>query len=173
MSEFDFSGAFKQGLDAALQAEVSRMEIRGVIQDLSRQINIATDGRLEIEILQYNPAAQLFNYFTSTKQLATLSPPQASPQPEEPKETSGLWICARNVKSNDDSFLRLAKWEQPHEGYPCTITVSGKESRSHDKESLQNTLAAMLSDAWVGERLRQLLSRERKPENGGQSPTQG
>jgi hypothetical protein len=166
MSEFDFSGAFKQGLSAARQAEASRMEIREVIQDLSRQINVATDGQLEMEILQHSPAVQLLNYFTFTKQLASLSPPLSSPQPEEPKDTSGLWICARNVKSNDDSFLRLAQWEQPHEGYPCTVTVSGKESRCHDKEALQNTLAAMLSDAWVGERLRQLLSREKRPESG-------
>lgn len=76
------------------------------------------------------------------------------------------WICARNVKAEEPNEARLAQWEQFSDGYPCRITFNETDVRCHDREALLHALADMLSNAWVGEQLRNLLSRPPATEDG-------
>lgn len=68
------------------------------------------------------------------------------------------WIAARNPKAADAEWVKLAKWERPQEGFPCLL-VDKREVRCHDRESLEEAIAELLSNAWIGEQLRELLAR--------------
>jgi hypothetical protein len=152
MIDFDFSKSFHEGIKAAQHAEISRAEIAQVIDALSTQIASLTDGKLEIFI------GETDNILRSMAAVAIkINRFDAPPRPPVP--TKDKWIYARNVKAEEPNAARLAKWEQSSEGYPCRITFNETDVRCHDREALLHALADMLSDAWVGEQLKNLLSR--------------
>jgi hypothetical protein len=164
MSDFNFVDAFNKGIEASEHAEAARAEINQVIKSLSEQLRGATDGRVQIEVIESaDPISNLFNF--PSLLLAGGS--------SDLKKRKSQWIGAKNVKAKDIGYVRLAKWERPHEGYPCTLTFNGRDLRSHDRESLEESLAAMLQDSLVGEHLRELLNRPPAQEigtGGGAAP---
>ena len=166
MSNFNFVDAFNKGLEASVHAEAAREEINQVIKALSKQLHDATDGRVQIEVIESNDLiSSIFNFPN----------PLLSGTSADLKKRKSQWIGARNVKAKDSGYVRLAKWERPHEGYPCTLTLNGRELRSHDRESLEESLAAMLQDSLVGEHLRELINRPPAQEIGvaGGEPSEG
>jgi hypothetical protein len=148
----DFAAAFRQGQQAAQQAVVDKAEINEVLDALSRQLSEATDGRIVISIAEFPSLAGGIANFAIAAQ-------QAIAGGSERRLLKERWICARNVKAQDTSEKKLAKWERPFEGYPCTITFDNRDVRCHDRDGLERGLAEMLQDAWVGEKLRELVNR--------------
>lgn len=147
----DFAEAFKLGQRNAKDAEVAKAEISDVIRTLSGQLSSATDGKLTIYIAEESSwAAAIWN----TAQFANRLSGKTDPAPV--KEQA---ICARNLKAEDRSGKRLARWVVPHEGYPCVLGFSGQEVRCHDRSALEGAFAGMLQDAWIGEQLAELIGR--------------
>jgi hypothetical protein len=150
----DFAAAFRQGQQAAQQAVTDKAEIDEVFGLLSRQLSDATDGKIVIFVDEINSLASgLVNMAIAANALAS---------GREGRLMKERWICARNLNAQDTSEERLAKWERPYEGYPCTLTFGNRDIRCHDREGLERGLAEMLQDAWVGEKLLKLISRPLK-----------
>jgi len=147
----DFAAAFKQGQVAAKQAVLAKEEIDGVLQSLSHDLLGATEGKLRIAIFEYNTVAS--GLITMAMAISSM-PSDASKGIAKEK-----WICAVNGKAINDQETKIARWERPHEGYPCSITFEKREIRCHDREALELALAGLLQSAWVGEQLRELLER--------------
>jgi hypothetical protein len=78
-----------------------------------------------------------------------------------PSETEP-WITARNPKAADSSWAKLARWDRPHDGYPCLLSYDNKDVRCHDQDSLAEAIAELLASSWGGEKLHALLSRPLK-----------
>jgi hypothetical protein len=148
----DFGAAFNQGQRAADQAITNKAEIDEVLDRVSRDISNATDGRLKVFIAEItSPGAAFAALALSAQGVFSGSPTRRSFKEH--------WICASNPKAeNQNERKLLAKWAVPYEGYPCTVTFNNHEVRCHDREGLEQALAEMLADAWVGERLRELLN---------------
>lgn len=154
----DFTAAFKQGQKAAQQAFDARAEISSVLKDMFDEIIKTTNGLIEISIIEFSSPIEKLASTVALLGSETLKPTHKKSE----------WIGARNPKSFDNQFYKIAKWEQPHEGYPCTITYNNNDVRCHDAEGLKQALAGMLADSWVGDQLRHLIE---KPLNDLSSST--
>jgi hypothetical protein len=152
----DFIKAFEQGQRAAEQAIESKAEISEVIRSLAQELMQATDGKLEIGIADSSSLMSAFalwgSFTTGVKSKPPIPGGIVKPQA----------IYARNLKAINTDLVTLAKWERPHQGYPCVIGFNGREIGCHDREALERALAEMLQNAWVGEQLRDLLERPLK-----------
>jgi hypothetical protein len=150
----DFIKAFEQGQRAAEQAIESKAEINEVIRSLAQELMQATDGKLEIGIADSSSLSfDVWGSFTT----GVKSKPPIPGGIVKPQA-----IYARNLKAINTDLVTLAKWERPHQGYPCVIAFNGREIGCHDREALERALAEMLQNAWVGEQLRALLERPLK-----------
>jgi hypothetical protein len=153
----DFADAFKRGQDAAAQAAASRAEISEVFAEVNKQLDDATDGKLEIKWQRFakpqkKTVADLLGGAASINAwLSRLDPAETEP-----------WIAARNPQAADDGWVQLAKWYRPQEGYPCELTYDKTDSRCHDRAALAEALAEMLANASIGELIRKLLDRPLK-----------
>jgi hypothetical protein len=151
----DYVKAFRDGLQAAEAADAARSEIDSVFSELDRQIGAASGGKVAI-------ARQECQLPASQWELAI---------PFRPKKT--YWaILAWNPTVPNSSSKLLAKWSQDARGYPCKITFERWERICEDREALENSLAELLGDATVGEKLygltklpqaEEATSREEKP----------
>lgn len=136
----DFRIAFEMGQKAALEAERARSEIDAVFSEVSRQLAEVTEGKLELaklEFVKQDPNPFVIKIFG-------------------PQET--YWtVSARNPKAEGSSWKELAIWEQARTGYPCKVIWAGDDHTCHDREALEATLSALLSDPVVGEKLHGLV----------------
>lgn len=153
----DFAAAFKQGQVAAQLAIKAKTEIDEAFSAFSRGLSDATNGKLTAFRAEYSSLPGLIN--SAIASMAETSRPQ-------PKES---WICVRNLLAENTKDKKLARWERPHEGFPCTIIYDKQQVRCHDRDGLESALADFLSNAWVGEQLRELLERPLKPNLGSAS----
>lgn len=148
----DFADAFKRGQDAAALAAAARAEISGVFDEVNAQLQTATDGRVEIDRRRFEKPRKktlgdVFGGLAATSLLATLEPAETEP-----------WIAARNPKATDSSWVKLAKWDRPQEGYPCQLVYDRTDVRCHDRAALADAIAEMLANASIGEKMRDLLN---------------
>ena len=151
----DYLEALKQGLEAADAAARARAEIDAVFTHLDQEIRRGTDEKIsidrrELEVIQSGWLA-----------LAVTFPPR-------PKET--YWAIAAHNPSVAESLVKqLAKWSQHRRGYPCKITWGSTEYTCEDREALEGSLAALLRDPLVAEKLRGLMQLEgHAPDNTAQ-----
>ncbi|CAE6724726.1 hypothetical protein [Paraburkholderia nemoris] len=151
----DFADAFNRGQAAAVLAAQARAQVDEVFASAKQQLLEATNGRLELERRQFEKprrrtAADMFGVANIENMLNPI------PREMEP------WIAARNPTAVDSEWVKLAKWERPQEGFPCLLSYDKRDVRCHDQESLAEAIAELLANAWVGERLRELLDRPEK-----------
>ncbi|MDD1607455.1 MAG: hypothetical protein LUQ18_02920 [Methylococcaceae bacterium] len=138
----DFIEAFKEGQTAAEIAKKNNQEITSVLNELNKQINKATDGKIRIslspEIIRLSDKPSLADLVGRGRW--------------------GRYIDAENSLIPNSPKKELVKWEQGREGYPCKITIGNKQHYCEDKTELENTLALMLQDPIVAETLTYLMS---------------
>lgn len=136
----DFIEAFKEGQTAAETAKKNNQEITSVLNELNKQINEATDGKIRISLSSLSLADMLGrDKYTDLLE-------------------RGRYINAENYLIPNSPKKELVKWEQGREGYPCKITIGNKQHYCEDKTELENTLALMLQDPIVAETLTNLMS---------------
>lgn len=136
----DFIEAFKEGQTAAEIAKKNNQEITSVLNELNKQINKATDGKIRISLSSLSLADMLGrDKYTDLLE-------------------RGRYINAENSLVSNSPKKELVKWEQGREGYPCKITIGNKQHYCEDKTELENTLALMLQDPIVAKVLNNLMS---------------
>lgn len=153
----DFASAFNEGLQAAETADRARREIADVFSELSRQMDAATRGTIAI-------ARGECEIPVTTARLLT--------NPWEPRKT--YWaILAWNPMVAKCPKKEIARWSQDAAGYPCKITCRKWERTCEDREALENSLAELLRDPVVGEKLYALTRLEPSSEATGQEEEHG
>jgi hypothetical protein len=140
----DFASAFRLGQDAAIKSRAARESISNLLQQVSDDLNAATDGTLVVEVRTFNDLVD---------NVASFLGAMASP----PRYKNARYLAAANVKRNRNEFFKLAKWTQAEEGYPCSLEFGKQEITCYDIESLQAALTEMLANASVGEKLANIL----------------
>lgn len=148
----DFADAFKRGQNAAALAAAARAEVSAVFAEVNEQLNVATEGKLEIGRLDFEKpkkktVADVLGGTSMHTLLARLEPAETEP-----------WIAARNPQAANDKWVQLARWYRPQEGYPCQLTYDKTDARCHDRIALAEALAEMLANASIGEQIRKLLN---------------
>jgi hypothetical protein len=152
----DFADAFNRGQEAAVRAAEARAEVDEVFANAAKQLSDVTGGKLELARQRFEkPAKRTFADLVAGAAIkAILDPTPAETEP---------WIAARNPKAIDSGWVKLAKWERPHEGFPCLMTYDKRDVRCHDQDSLAEAIGELIASAWGGEKLRELVARPLRP----------
>lgn len=128
----NFVDSLNKGLELVNQYDANNKEIEAVFAELNRQLNKAYDGKLVIELV-FNPSDQFSDEY--------------------------WYIVAKNPISLESSQeIALADWTISSTGYPCSIIFSGQKRVCEDKESLEQTIAELLSDPVIARDLRTVIN---------------
>ncbi len=153
----DFADAFKRGQEAAARAARARAEVDQVIADVRQSLLNETNGSIEIGEQEFEKPRKrtLADQFVgSIALLNTLTTAETE-----------LWLAARNPLAVDKAWKKLAKFERPHEGYPCVVSYDNNDVRCHDRSAFEDAIAELLASSWGGEVLFGLLSRPAKSQD--------
>lgn len=141
----DFIDSFNQGITAAQKATANMDEIDEVINSLSKQLNTASGGRINVYIIQKSsPLSELFGKMDKAlgnkpRYAIVATNPQAEFNPQE-----------------------LAEWKFDENGYPCRMITSEQELYCEDKEALEIALSNLLSTPAIGKKLKSVM--DQKPQ---------
>lgn len=136
----DFKKYLTKGLSAAEKAEANKQEINSVFGELNRQLDEATDGKIEISRVKF--------YVSNTlADIANLRPRETYPA-----------IAAKNKRVKECDYKELARWKIDRNGYPCEIIIDHDKMYCEDKVALETNLQQLLSDPTVGDTLYKLMS---------------
>lgn len=139
----NFIDSFNKGMSAAEKAIANKDEIDSVIEQLSDQLQKATDGKLKISIIEKQSplasfALSMADVLNRKKYWAIVaSNPLAPFQPKE-----------------------LAQWKFSESGYPCRIVLSDTEIYCEDKTALENALGKMIATPEAGKKLKAVIEQE-------------
>ena len=142
----DYIKAFKHGLGAAEAADRARNEIRAVFVELDEQLKKETGNKISIDRKEFNMPQTL---------------PEALTLVGLGKKRETYWaIIALNPSFAESPAKILATWSMDRAGYPCKIVWGGEDHTCEDKEALENSLAELLQDPLVGEKLQAQMQLE-------------
>ncbi|WP_296267934.1 hypothetical protein [Pseudomonas sp. UBA6562] len=135
-----FIESFNQGIHAADLAARNLEEIGSVISQLSDEVEIASSGKIKIEITQQNEPINRFTFqiedaFDGTRYEALTAFNPVQPEHQE----------------------ELARWKVSDSGYPCRIEFPDSEVFCEDRVSLENALAKLIATPAVGKKLKHLI----------------
>jgi hypothetical protein len=142
----DYKLALEEGFSAAKKAEIARNEVEQVLTKLKDDLLAASDGKLLVEIRQFEEIRGTPQYYPG----ATLSAMLA--KSSRPKLYYSA-LAATNPKSTKPVVKELARWKQDEDGYPCALIWGKTERQFEDREALEEGLAELLKDPGVGEKL--------------------
>ena len=156
----DYVSAFKEGAMAAEKAEIARKSITEVFDDLDKQIQGGSEGKLAIERSEFERSGQ-DPWF---EKIALFS-----------KAKEKYWvIAAYNPTVHPSPLKKLAEWNEDRAGYPCTIEWADKQQVCEDRKALEESLLELLKDPEVGEILSSLSRLEpSSPEEDSASSEDG
>lgn len=154
----DYTKAFKEGLEAAQAANLARREIDKVFTEVDLQLRQSTGGKIGIGRREYEVRESGWSAFVHT------FPPKV-------KET--YWaIAAHNPSLPDSPVKQLARWTSGRAGYPCKIVWANIEQTCEDRESLEESLAELLRDPSVGEKIYELMNLQPEDKEEGSKKQQ-
>ena len=146
----DFTASLNKGISAAQNAERNRAEIYTVFKEMNAQLSHATDGKIDIELVQFDEPS---NILTNT--LASIF------------QNKKYWAVAVRQKVHKTYGAReLARWKQDPAGYPCWITIGDTQLACENKEALETALAELISTPAAGEIIYQAIKFEPKQAPG-------
>ena len=157
-----FSKAFEQGQVAAESAAQANAEIDEVFREMANDLCQTTDGKLVVTIETSDKFRSLV--------MTTISLMSGNPSTEPSKD---FWICAKNPTAADSKPVRLAGFQRPYEGYPCSIEYGNSEVRCNDAVALTAALNTMLQNAWVASELRKIVDRQPIDESNAKADGSG
>lgn len=153
-----FSTAFKQGQAAAESAAVANSEIDEIFREMADELREITEGKL---IVSVEKSDRFLNVVMTVVKMST-GEPSAGPSED-------FWICVKNPTAANSNLVKLARFERPYEGYPCSIQYGKNDERCNDGIALAAALKNMLTNAWVAHELREVMGRPPKQEPNGAS----
>lgn len=140
----DYVEAAKQGLKAAELADRARKEIDEVFAELDQQIRKGMNGKISIYRRQNVKRKNPLSIADATATFIN--------------DMRAYWaISVSNPRVLKGPVKDLAEWEQDPAGYPCKIGWGKKTYICEDREALERTLAELLQDPLVGEKLYALM----------------
>ena len=147
--------AFQDGLRAVEAANRAKHEVKEVFDELNKQLNMETNGKLRVVLSQFEVSELSWRRYENIF---------------APKPKQYYWaIAAFNPDAGEASMKELAQWSQDRAGYPCKITSAGTESICEDRTALEEALAELLRDPLVAETLVKVMKRE-CPEKAEEKP---
>lgn len=145
----DYIGAFRQGLEAAEVAEIAKKEINNVFVEFNEQMRKASEGKIGIERKEFYVRVEGIAAFTGL------------PYSLSGKKRETYWaIVAYNPLVPGSPEKELATWSQGRAGYPCKIVFENISLSCDGRQSLEGSLAELLRDPIVGEKLCGLMGLE-------------
>ncbi|WP_394521460.1 hypothetical protein C1N60_04980 [Pantoea sp. SGAir0184] len=135
----DFKKHLLAGVDAAKTAAANRQEIYDVINEVDRQLSEVYDSKVHFGIWNLTRTIKpknTNNIFGSALSALSL----------DREDYKGLSICDHESKNP----IPIADWYMSENGYPCKITIDGRESYCSDKEDLENEISSLLSHVRTG-----------------------
>ncbi|MCF5747103.1 hypothetical protein [Pseudomonas tremae] len=150
----DFKLALKKGLDAAEKAEANRKEIESVIEELNKQLQEDTDGKLEIiQDLDYadtSAAVRAAIFIGGLSGAVGMGNNAAHLQKVN-------YLSCRNPRSENKNKLRLSEFKVGRAGYPCELKVGDEEMFCEDKQALEQALSYLLSDPVAADKMYKVM----------------
>jgi hypothetical protein len=150
----DFKKAFEDGIENAKIAKIAKDEVKAIFEDLNKQLDDATSGKVKIKITRSTRVIKesFPNTFSSIIQGlgATRSENYSA-------------ISAINPTIESCPAKELAIWEQDKKGYPCTVSFNNEDIICDDKKSLERALENLLRDPSIADILSSLIKLEPKP----------
>lgn len=134
----DFKKFLLAGVDAAKTAASNKQEIYDVINEVDKQLGEIYESKVHFGIWDLTRTIKPKNNNIIGAALGQLSLERESYQ--------GLTISDHENKNP----IPLADWYMSENGYPCKITIDGRESFCSDKKDLENEIANLLSHVRTG-----------------------
>ncbi|WP_027595222.1 hypothetical protein [Pseudomonas sp. LAIL14HWK12:I7] len=139
----NFLESFKKGMVAAEKAIANKDDIDSVFQELSDEIEKATEGKIKIKI-------------------TTL---------QEPFNTIGMTISDVMNRKTYQAIVaysplsvgdpqELARWKISENGYPCRVVLPDTEIYCEDRKALEGALSKLISTSTTGKIFKALLERQ-------------
>lgn len=129
----DFTQAIAVGIGAANAAAKNLAEIDSVFADLNDQLYKVTGRSIELRPM---PFQEKFNVFSKPEQMFVR------------KSYMAIGIISSSLPPKE-----IARWEVSPSGYPCTISFESGTSICSDKKGLENALADLLREPFVGQEI--------------------
>jgi hypothetical protein len=145
----DFINSFNKGLSEAENAQKNRAEINATIEELSKQLERTSGGKLLVSVKGFKEAVPFASLLGSA--LTGYS---------DAKKYQA--ICATNPLAESPTETELARWAIGRAGYPCTIKLGTDEWICGDKNALEQYLKYLLQDPIVGEKLFAVMNQKLK-----------
>jgi hypothetical protein len=136
----DFKSAFKEGIKAAREASDSEAEVQSVFDAMNADLS-ELNVRISVELV------------TEPKDLGEMTMNMFAPAKRYPAIVANSLALTSNKPAKV-----LARWTQDAKGYPCRITLPGKEIFCENKEGLENGLSDLLKEVTVGKLLLSLIN---------------
>ncbi|EPC9413431.1 hypothetical protein ACR3SC_002607 [Klebsiella variicola] len=134
----DFKKYLLAGVDAAKTAAVNKKEIYDVINEVDKQLSEIYDSKVHFGVWKLTrPIKPKGN---------TLLGGALNAFNFDREEYQSLSISDHETKNP----IPLADWYMSENGYPCKITIDGREAFCSDKEELENEIASLLSHVRTG-----------------------
>ncbi|MGA7506875.1 MAG: hypothetical protein WBW72_00965 [Erwinia billingiae] len=142
----DFKKYLLAGVDAAKSAAANKKEIHDVIDEVNKQLGEVYDSKVNFGIWNLNRdiKPKVNNIFGNAFSALSL----------ERESYQGLAISDHEIKNP----IPLADWYMSENGYPCKITLDGRESFCSDKDELENEISNLLSHVKTGEAILKKLA---------------
>ena len=139
----DFKKALEEGFIAAKRAEFARKEVEQTLERFKQELLAASDNKLFVELREIekeDPKSIIERYNE------ILNPAAAYVQLMQ-RNKSYFALVAKNPKSQEKE---IATWRQAKDGYPCCLIWGKQEHQCEDRIALENTLAELLKDPYIG-----------------------
>jgi hypothetical protein len=162
----DFKEALNAGFAAAEKAEMAKKEVSAVLKKLKDEILEASGGKLSIELRQFNKVISPELELAKHGLLSLYKPSVWDPMSEvlkRPIKEIYVALSAANPTVSGSMAEEIAEWKQSDSGYPCTLSWKKNEKQCQDRAALERTLADLLKDPSIAEKLQRLMRLESRP----------
>lgn len=141
----DFRQSFSAAVAAAVVAAENKKEINDLIQEVSRQLEEAYEGKVHFGVWKLSKRLRkkdaVGNIFMNVLNYETV-------------EYQAL--CITNYDNKEP--ISLVEWKISDNGYPCIITYDERDSYCYNKEDLIAELSTLLSDVKTGKAILKQLA---------------
>jgi hypothetical protein len=139
----NFETSFKKGLEAAEAASKINKEIDSILEELDRQIESASGGKINIVCKQKRDNLSALGGLLSAS-------------PFEPIKYKNYIVAINRAAAEREEDL--ATFERASHGYPCYLSYGDQTVYCNDKEALEKQLSIMLADVNIGKKLTRLIN---------------
>jgi len=156
----DYIRAIQAGISAARRAELARSEVASVLDEVSKQLSQATNGRLRLAITEEEKTV---GERSESNRMRSINPSFSAFKASmmfgggeiEKVKYRALSIVCTEPKTR----VVLCRWDEAQDGYPVKLQYAKKEVTCRDRRSLEQGIEDLLGDSTSGAEIERLLSK--------------